>query len=444
MKLKIVLFILAMVLILSTYGQRTMFHLTFTANNDGEYVRLDSVKIRNLTTGSKNVIHWPDTSISLEVTPGNRLLYTGFSTGFPVGVDDVNAVKDQFQLFQNYPNPLKDQGIISLYIPGPGSVALQVTDAQGRLVITSSRQLGKGSHSFAFTPGGGNLFFLRASWNGLSRIIKIMSSGNDHGGKCMLNYQGAVHRDFTLKAQAIPAERTSQESGILDAPVSDEAYYFQFAKNIPCPGMPTVSYGGQVYNTIQVYSQCWLKENLNIGTMIQGSAEMANNGILEKYCYENSPDSCTKYGGLYQWDEMMQYSLQPGIKGICPTGWHLPVDEEWQVLEGAADSQFGIGDPVWDDWDFRGADAGLNLKTTGGWIEGGNGTNLFGFTAQPAGDRANSGDFYLVGMYGLWWTSTEANVTVGRDRRINAFNPTIDRNNFLKVAGLSVCCLRNE
>ena len=75
---------------------------------------------------------------------------------------------------------------------------------------------------------------------------------------------------------------------------------------------------------------------------------MTDNGTMEKYCYNNEPDSCTKYGGLYQWDEMMQYTTQQGVQGICPPGWHLPTDEEWKVLEGAVDSQYGIGDPEWD------------------------------------------------------------------------------------------------
>jgi uncharacterized protein (TIGR02145 family) len=78
--------------------------------------------------------------------------------------------------------------------------------------------------------------------------------------------------------------------------------------------------------------------------MINVSQYQSNNSIIEKYCYDNNLDSCTKYGGLYQWNEIMQYTTQQGVQGICPTGWHLPTDEEWKVLEGAADSQYGIGD----------------------------------------------------------------------------------------------------
>ena len=76
------------------------------------------------------------------------------------------------------------------------------------------------------------------------------------------------------------------QSGVLDSPEDNKSYTFQFATNIPCPGTPTVEYEGQIYNTIQIFSQCWLKENLNVGTMIQGGVGMSDNGLVEKYCYE--------------------------------------------------------------------------------------------------------------------------------------------------------------
>ena len=209
-------------------------------------------------------------------------------------------------------------------------------------------------------------------------------------------------------------------------------------------GTETVTYQSQEYNTVQIGDQCWLKENLNVGEMIPGTTEQSDNGILEKYCYENSPDSCAKYGGLYQWDEMMQYTTTPGVQGICPPGWHLPTDEEWKVLEGAVDSQYGIGDPVWDNEGFRGYDAGKNLKTTSGWNENGNGTDLFSFSGLPGGFRIDDTDFGYVGYFNHLWTSTKGNVGYAWYRNLEYFNVGVNRSFTPKENGFSVRCLRDE
>ncbi|MFP4471865.1 MAG: FISUMP domain-containing protein, partial [Bacteroidales bacterium] len=119
---------------------------------------------------------------------------------------------------------------------------------------------------------------------------------------------------------------------------------------------------GQSYATVQIGDQCWMAENLNLGERIDGSEEMADNGIIEKYCYDDDPANCETYGGLYQWNEMMQYNTA-GSQGICPEGWSVPTDEEWKTLEGTVDSQYPVGDPIWDNTDFRGFDVGLNLKS---------------------------------------------------------------------------------
>ena len=86
---------------------------------------------------------------------------------------------------------------------------------------------------------------------------------------------------------------------------------------------------GQEYSTVQIGSQCWMAENLNIGIMIPGANTMGNNEEIEKYCYNNDESNCDIYGGLYQWNEMMQYTTTPGVQGICPTG--LAFTDRWRV-----------------------------------------------------------------------------------------------------------------
>jgi uncharacterized protein (TIGR02145 family) len=235
------------------------------------------------------------------------------------------------------------------------------------------------------------------------------------------------------------------ESGIVNAPEVSQTYTFQFATNIPCPGTPTVEYAGQVYNTIQVFSQCWLKENLNVGEMIPGTMEQSNNGTIEKYCYKDEPDSCSKYGGLYQWDEMMHYANQQGTQGICPPGWHLPTDEEWKWLEGAVDSQYGILDPEWDySYGYRGFDAGTNLKTTSGWSGNGDGTDLFGFSGLPGGLRYYYGGYLInVGYDSYWWLSNDYGTGHAQYRNLDFSHPGVFRSSHEKDYGFSVRCLRD-
>jgi uncharacterized protein (TIGR02145 family) len=151
---------------------------------------------------------------------------------------------------------------------------------------------------------------------------------------------------------------------------------------------------GQYYNTVQIGTQCWMAENLNIGTMIPGASEMANNSLIEKYCYNDNPANCDVYGGLYQWNEMMGYTTTQGMQGICPTGWHIPTDAEWDIMENFFGG-FGV--------------AGGKLKEAGTthWnAPNDGGTNISGFTALPGGYRSGDAIFSQLGYHAYFRTST--------------------------------------
>ena len=442
MKPKVFLSILALGIIISAYGQNTL-ELTFTAFDSAAYVQLDSIKVMNRTQGGDTVLYYPDTVLVLEYT---------------VGMPETNPDVNTFKVFQNYPNPVIDQTTISFYIPEKDRVNLIVTDLLGRELIKTERILKQGYHSYKFTPGNGSLFLFTAQWRGNSSSIKILNQSRT-GQSMSLQYTGRNPNTPVLKTilhiQSFPFSLGDEllyigytdtlQSGMLDSPMESQTYTFQFATNISCPGTPTVTYEGQVYNTIQIFSQCWLKENLNVGTMIPGIQHMSDNDTIEKYCYDNEPDSCTKYGGLYQWDEMMQYATQQGVQGICPPGWHIPTDEEWKVLEGAVDSEYGIGNQEWDDKFYRGFDAGKNMKTTSGWYFGGNGTDLFGFSGLPGGYRSYSGNFGGLGGNGRWWSATGGTNGNAWYRRLSYDYDRVARNNYgHNGSGFSVRCLKDN
>jgi len=201
---------------------------------------------------------------------------------------------------------------------------------------------------------------------------------------------------------------------------------------IPCPGIPTITYEGQVYNTIQIGDQCWLKENLNVGTRINGNLVQTDNSNIEKYCYDNLESNCGIYGGLYMWDELMQYSTQEGATGICPTGWHIPTDEEFTTL---SDLLGGL------------EVAGGKMKESGTihWSSPNTGaSNESGFTGLPGGSHDNDGNFYSLGTDGFFWTSTQSNSTASWERALNYEDEAVFSYSNSKVYGFSVRCLKNS
>ena len=197
----------------------------------------------------------------------------------------------------------------------------------------------------------------------------------------------------------------------------------------PCP---PVTYEGKTYQTVIINSQCWLKENLNVGTLIEGSqAQDPGNELVEKYCYDNLESNCEIYGGLYQWDEMMQGSITPGEQGICPPDWRIPTDEEYTALIDSLG-----GDSI----------AGGKLKKAGiaQWQTPNNGaTNESGFTAIPGGYRDFSGNFGSIKTTAIIWSSTQNDATVAWYRSLYFSSVSVGQYSGLKTAGSSVRCVKN-
>ena len=205
-----------------------------------------------------------------------------------------------------------------------------------------------------------------------------------------------------------------------------------------CPGTPTVTYEGQTYNTVQIGDQCWLRENLNVGSMIPGTQDMADNSIMEKYCYNNEPDSCTKYGGLYQWNEMMQYTTVQGTQGICPNGWHIPTDGEWCTVTQFIDPTVDCNSITWN-----GTDAGTKMKSTTSWNPGSSNTNSSGFTALAGGYRAIYGNFTWQGSMAVFSTSTVSPPSYAWLRMYGSNYSQVNRGFDDIDFGFSVRCLKN-
>jgi uncharacterized protein (TIGR02145 family) len=186
-----------------------------------------------------------------------------------------------------------------------------------------------------------------------------------------------------------------------------------------------VAYDGKLYKTVQIGNQCWFNENLNVGIMILGSDTVKNNSIIEKYCFDDSLENCDTYGGLYEWNEAMQYSNIEGVRGICPPGWHISTDTEFQILSTTVSND------------------GNALKAIGQGIGNGAGTNSSGFSALLAGWRDYDGSFYDFLQHTAVWSSTEVGLTAAHTLCLYYSHNLLGLGSYGKAAGFSVRCIKD-
>ncbi len=190
---------------------------------------------------------------------------------------------------------------------------------------------------------------------------------------------------------------------------------------------------GNTYKTVKIGSQEWMAENLrttilNDGTKIWESASMYSwGGSGASYCWYDY-DSITNaqtYGALYNWHTVSTDKL-------CPSGWHVPTDEEWTVLTSFLGGQ---------------GKAGNKLKETGTmhWYSPNeDATNETGFSALPGGYRFISSPSFM-GVFGYWWSSTEneADTDDAWLRGINYSDSYVSRSTYDKGTGASIRCVKD-
>ena len=156
--------------------------------------------------------------------------------------------------------------------------------------------------------------------------------------------------------------------------------------------------------TVTIGSQVWMTQDLNVGTMIPVTQVATDNGKIEKYCYNNLESNCTKYGGLYKWEELMQYKSDG--KGLCPDGFAIPTKQDWQelidFLGGNAAAGIALKETGYDNWYTP---YPIDSYYTAAWVTPLSGTNSSYFSALPGG-RGLPGRFESAKKYAKYWTST--------------------------------------
>jgi uncharacterized protein (TIGR02145 family) len=216
---------------------------------------------------------------------------------------------------------------------------------------------------------------------------------------------------------------------------------------------------GNVYKAVLIGEQCWTTKNINVGTMLVSGFVNPNTGntVIEKWCYNNDPNNCEIYGGLYHWDEAMRGSKVEGAQGICATGWHIPTDAEYNILEKTVVRLIASANPqyVCDLYsnhrrcsDNTGTLEGANgvaqaLRMVGLGSGVGVGTDIAGFNGDLPGNRNPNGSFHALGDYLLLWSSTPDDDLSSWYRSMRSSYSTSYRAMFDKDRGFSVRCLKD-
>jgi uncharacterized protein (TIGR02145 family) len=178
----------------------------------------------------------------------------------------------------------------------------------------------------------------------------------------------------------------------------------------------------KAYPTMQIdtlgITQCWLAANLNIGNQVLSTQLQADNCVNEKYCYNNDPANCSGFGGLYQWDELMKYDNTPASQGICPPGWHVPVESEWMVLLNYYGGNALAGRPLKD-------------------------LSVPGFHALPGGVLYLNNTWSFKDIATLFWSSTPTDPIKVVSHGMNIYDPSVSYYESLKANAFPVRCLKN-
>lgn len=459
--------------------------LTFTGRDtNNNYFQLDRVVITNMTKSWQETIFWPDTTLTMQAG---------------TGIEDY-AKGNTFALSQNNPNPFIGTTDANLTVVEPGDVLMEILDVNGRIVETQNfASLQIGNHRFRIQVTVAGIYFMNASQRGQSSTIKMVNNGSAAGNS--IEYVG-METLSQISTQAV-SQTKGEIKTATDHPFSlgDQMSYVGYATlfgnevesqqlqqaqgasesitllfNVtqqpidgqPCPGAATLTdIDGNVYNTVQIGNQCWMKENLRTTKYANNTIIPLGDSVSFEVAYRYYPDSnannVAAYGYLYNWKAVMDTfssssAIPSGVQGICPDGWHVPSYAEWRQLANYVKSQSQYVSPGCTGTDDAGHTYCIAkaLASTSGWYESpeintpGNNpstNNITGFSVLPAGyyNGVYSGVEDSFSINALFWSSTQhpSNVQGASGLGLGYVITYMYWGSTLKNIGKSVRCLKD-
>jgi len=210
-----------------------------------------------------------------------------------------------------------------------------------------------------------------------------------------------------------------------------------FTTSFSCGTSMVSDIDNNTYNTVQIGSQCWMQSNLKVIKYRNGDniptglsdAQWSSTTSGATVVYNSNAANDALYGKLYNWFAVND------LRGLCPTGWHVPSDSEWATIILFSGGMFVAG----------GAMKSTNTQPTpGGWFSPNTGaTNSSRFTGLPGGGRVPGGVFDLLNSIGSWWSSSDAGPGLARHLLLESGNANSYRLSVDQRNGFSVRCIRD-
>ena len=287
-------------------------------------------------------------------------------------------------------------------------------------------------------------------------------------GSFTSNINGLVsNRTYFVRAYA-----TNSFGTVYGNEVSVTTAVYPYGDSLSCPGVPTLTdVDGNVYNTVQIGGQCWMRENLRTTKYADGTviAEGSDTSSIVSFRYYPDGISSLKqsYGLLYNWPAVMHESpssdaTPSGVQGVCPTGWHVPSKAEWTQFDNYVRSQSQYECICDTDLWYYGNYYAKALAATEGWVISrdadlcpciaGNydqsSNNATGFGALPAGGMVGTYEYgtryWQFGYLAVFWSATEYSHNYSFVRDMDHINSSLYSDEYDKRGAYSVRCLRDE
>lgn len=408
MKKLLPIILIALSGIVTAYAQNSVT-LTFVCQTtEGDYLQPDSIVIENLTRNWSETIYYPDTVYTLNV-----------------GTDVQNHPNDNGM--QVMPNPFNGSTRVKIQSPRTENVKMKLSDISGRVCAEYNGVLQEGGNLFSITLSIPQMYVLSVQTSSGIRSLKMENVGRagsnritneGTAGGCMPLIQlksGSSHA-FELGDEMRYRGHSSLivSSEVRKNQTTDDNITLVFdTHGIACTGMPIVTdFDGNVYNTVQIGNQCWMRENIRSTHFPNGEEILlAQEAISSTACrYITVADSIGVDGYLYNWMAVMNgvssSSANPsGVQGICPNGWHVPSELEWMDLVNYVkqQSEYGGSNCYAKALAFQEGWTPYDVSWSVGYNQSSN--NATGFSARPVGYFTSS--YFGRSKHSHFWSSSE-------------------------------------